>query len=217
MTNETKEKLEELTAEELEELLEKKRKKEAMKAEADRKKYEAERDELVVNMANVALDLNRQMREFKQAAFDQLLQFKERLDEYGEIRKNSKGGFSLVNDAGDARVKYTYRSLSFWDERSAKAEDLLKDFLADTIKKKDQTLHDIILELLEKNKKGQLEFARISKLYKYEDRYNDPRWKEALKLFKESFNSSESKYDLYFQVKDERGEWQTLNLTFNSI
>lgn len=207
----------EYTTEQLEAMLAKQKEKERKEKEAKRAEYEQEREELVNEMINQARDLNAQLKVFKEASLDAMKAFQLKLEMYGDMRANSKGGFQLTSQDGNRRVQYKFISLSFYDERAAKAEQLLKQFLTDTIKKKDVTVHGIIMDLLEKNKNGQLEFSRINKLYKYEDSYQDPRWKEALDLFKESFQTGESKYDLYYQERDAEGKWQTLNLTFNSL
>lgn len=209
--------LEGLTDEQIEAVLKARKEKKRKEQEKLRTEYEGNRENLVQMLLGQASDLSSEMGEFKKAAHEALKDFGEQLEKYGDLRKNSKGGFQLVSEDGRSRVKYTYRVIHFYDERAQKAEELLKDFLSTTVKKRDKALHDIIMSLLQRNKKGQLEFSRINQLYAHENSYDDPRWREALKLFKESFKEGESKYDIYFQEKDDEGVWQNINLTFNSL
>lgn len=205
------------TTEELEAMLASRRKAEKADKERKRKEYEATREARVTTLTERAVLLSGQIRAFYEVAFEALIAQREELQIYGKLRANSKGGFSVIAKDGAYKIDFKYQSLSDWDERASKAEELLKDFLSDTVKKKDQTLHDIIVSLLARNNAGNLEFSRIQELYKYEDRYEDPRWVEAIRLLKESYQKKGSKYYINFWVRDEKGTYQPINLNFNTF
>lgn len=209
--------IEEMSTAELEEQLQKKKERERKELERKKKQYEEATNERTKNLVGKAIELKSALEAFKEICVQELDQQRELIQEYGSLRSNSKGGFSIENADGTARIKHPYRSIGVWDERATKAVELLKGFLHDTVKKRDKDAYEIIISLLEKNKDGQFEYSRIQTLYKYEDRFDDKRWKEAIRLLKESYKITSSKYDIYFQIRNGQGKWQTLNLNFASL
>lgn len=206
-----------LSLEELENLLAEKKKEEAAKEKAEKLKYIKERDRMIINLCLEATKISEVIERFNANAHEAMRQQKIKLDEYGKIRKNSKGGFQLITEDGEYKIQYAYNGISDYDERANKAEELLKDFLQDKIQKKDKVLYGMIVSLLERNKAGRLEFSRIQSIYKYETEFDDPRWKEALKLFKESFVLKDSKMQPLFYKKNDKGTYDLIKLNFSSI
>lgn len=139
------------------------------------------------------------------------------LTEYGEIRGNSKGGFSITSSDGTMRVTRTRDTEPYWDERSTKAVAMLKEFLEDTAKKRDKDLFEILMGFMAKNDKGDLEYSRVFHLLKHRHTFSDPRWTEGLNLLEESFQTNLRGYGYEIKVKDEQGKWQSISLNFTSL
>ncbi len=209
--------LEKLSSKELEELLAEKRKKERMEYEARRLQYEKDRDELVKNLIAVAEQISKLIATFKIEAVNNLTKFKERALEYGDIRSNSKGGFSLRTSDGKMKVVFQRDTRSEYDERADLAEELLREFLGDMVKKRDQQAYEIITGLLQRGQKGDFNPAAISALIKMEDKYSDPRWLKAMKLFKESFNTRLIAYGVSFYKQDNLGKDKPIILSFSAL
>lgn len=207
----------EFSVEQLEAMLAEKKKAETEKEKKKRLEYEKFRNDAVISMASSAKELSLQIQDFHKDTKTIMESFKNKLEEYGKIRGNSKGGFQLLSDDKKYKVVYAFNSKSGYDERADKAEELLKDFMNDVIRKKDKTMHGIIMSLLERNGKGQLEHSRVQDLYKYENDYDDPRWKEAIRLFKESFMIKGSKMSIYFYELNEMGGYDLVPLNFSSL
>lgn len=205
------------TIEQLEALLAEKRKEEKAKKMRARESYEAGRDTLVEQLVARAKVLNDQMRDFKQYAIDQLEAFRETANDYGDIRRNSKGGFSLRHRVTGEMVSLDRNSIPEYDERAASAEGLLKEFLEDKVKKRDLPTYRTIMALMERNKQGDLTPSRIASLLKVKDNYDDPRWIKAMELFEESFRIREISYSVSFYRKDSMQKDQAIVLTFASI
>jgi len=206
-----------LSTKELEQLLKKRKAAEAKQLEAEKKAYEANRDKVVANMLITAQNLAKEIAEFKQYCHIEMDKQAIKLSEYGKIRSNSKGGFSVTNSEDEFRVTRRRDTEPAWDERSVKAIELIKDFLGDTIKKRDQKLYEILLGFLERNQNGDLEYSRVMDLLKHEDKYDDARWKEGLRLIKESFSNHLKGFGYEFKHKDENGKWQNILLNFSSL
>ncbi|MDQ8012014.1 MAG: DUF3164 family protein [Flavobacterium nitrogenifigens] len=206
-----------LSTSELEEILKSRKESEAKKLEKEKMQYEKNRDEKVEKMILTAQCLFRELSEFKQYMHIEMEDQAVKLSEYGKIRSNSKGGFSISNADDTMRVKRRRDTEPSWDERSSKAVELIKEFLSDTIKKRDLKLHEILLSFLERNANGDLEYSRVMDLYKHEDKFDDPRWKEGLRLMKESFSNHLKGFGYEFKHKDENGQWHNILLNFSSL
>lgn len=207
----------EMTLKELEQLVKTRKASEKKKLEKEKAAYEKERDTKVFDLVNTARIMSKELEEFKTMCHISMDQQAVKLAEYGMIRSNSKGGFTVKNTDDTLRVTRRRDTEPTWDERSVKAQELIKDFLGDTIKKRDIKLYEILLGFIERNANGDLEYSRVMDLYKHEDKFDDPRWKEGLRLIKESFSNHLKGYGYEFKVKDEHGKWQNILLNFSSL
>jgi hypothetical protein len=215
-TTETIEKKEYTTAE-LEQMLAKRKKAEKDKEEKEKATYEKDRDEMVFKVLTTAKALFKELGEFKTYCHIEMDKQAVKLSEYGKLRSNSKGGFSVTDTEDTMRVTRRRDTEPVWDERSGKAVELIKDFLGDAIKKRDVKMYEILMSFLERNAQGELEYNRVMDLYKHEDKFDDPRWKEGLKLIKESFSNHLKGYGYEFKMKGADGKWQNLYLNFSSL
>lgn len=209
--------LSQIPAAELEAALEEKRSQERSEYAKKKEAYESERNKMVERLVSVAQALHGDMRMFKQKTITELENFAERAHAYGDIRQHSKGGFSLRNEAGDMKVMYERNVVSEYDERADMAEELLRDFLGDMVKKADTKAYEIITGLLQRGSKGDFNPAAIAALIKMEDKFQDERWVNAMKLFKESYNSRLVAMNVSFYIKDAMGKDDAIKLTFASI
>lgn len=191
--------------------------KEAKALEKAKKEYEDNRDNNIFKMITTAKALATELSEFKQFCHITMEQQANAIEQYGKLRSNSKGGFSIVNNGDDLKVRRRRDTEPVWDERSTKAVDLIKDFLGDTIKKRDEKLYLILIDFIARNDKGDLEYNKVMNLLKHEDKYNDPRWLEGLRLIKESFSNHFKGYSYEFYFKNESGKWQKLELNFSAL
>jgi hypothetical protein len=207
----------ELSAEELEQLLAAKKKEAKEKELLKRQEYEVQRNIIVQELIANAVVLNEKLSTFKKYALKRLETFKDYANDYGKIRSNSQGGFSLRSMNGDLMVSYDRNTKPVYDERASQAETLLKEFLEDTVKKADKKTYRTLSALMERNKKGDYNPTSIASLVKIEDNYDDPRWLRALKLFKESFQILDISYSVSFYKKDEQCKDQLIPLSITSV
>jgi hypothetical protein len=206
-----------LTIEELEILLAEKKKAEVERQRREREQYEKYTNDTTENIVQEALKLEKSIITFHTDSTAKLREMREKLNAYGAIRSNSKGGYHRVTAAGTHKVVYKYSTVCVWDERAEKAEALLRDFLSDFIKKRDMKLYNIIAAILERNEEGKLEYARIQSLYSREDEFDDPRWKEAIRLFKQSYYPASSKMYIEVYRRSESDKWMPVKLNLSSI
>lgn len=210
--------LSELSLEELEALTAKKKAEEKEKRVKAREEYELNKDAAVKSMIAEAVNISSSLVDFKQRLHEKFTDIKEQLDQYGGIRSNSKGGFSLVSKDGMYKVVRRLSTQPVWDERSTKAVELISDFLRDTVKKKDQKLFEILFSFIEKNENGDLEYSKVMHLLKHRDKYDDPRWVQGLELISESYSIHIRAFNYEFHVKNlETNEFERVEINFSAI
>ncbi len=208
--------LESLSDEELEAAYQKRLAEKKEREQKNRSSYLSIKQNTVLTAINKALELEEKLAECHQSIMDNLLAFKELMNEYGDLPKNSKGGFSIENEEGDKKVRLKLRLLGDFDERADLAETHIRAFFEKTLKQTDLTTFEILMKLLER-KKGRLEYSRVMQILSFEDRFIDKDWLDGCRLLKESYRNTGSKSYIEFEVKDEQGDWRTLNLNFSSL
>lgn len=206
-----------VSAAQLRKALEKSEAKEKARKARKKAAYELKRDSIVTELSIEAQELSQALKAFKIKVQKSVDEQAVELAEYGGIRSNSKGGFSIKSHNNEFRIKRTRETNPSWDERSNKAVELIKNFLNDAVKKRAEKEFNLIMSFLEKNKAGDLEYQKVMILLSREDNYDDPRWKEGLRLLKESYEVVLKGFGYYFEAKDNEGSYQTIGLNFSSL
>jgi hypothetical protein len=206
-----------ISSADLERLLEKKKKQEQEERRKKRLEYEQERDQMVKTLVHAAISLHENMKAFKLEAMTRLEDFTAKANLYGDIKKHSKGGFSLRTTDSEMMVSYDRNTQPEYDERAQLAEELLKQFLEDMIKKRDVKMFRTITALMSRNKEGQYYPSRINALLKIKDNYDDVRWLKAMELFEESYRNRLVSYTVTFYQKGNDGKDKNIPLTFASL
>ncbi|GGH02919.1 DUF3164 family protein [Pedobacter zeae] len=187
------------------------------KREQAKKAYEHQRDQAVISLLIEARQVMATLADFKEFTHQQMEIQANELKNYGKMNGRSQGGFSIVNTAGDMRVRRRRDTTPQWDERALKAVDLLKEFLMDKVKKRDQKVFEILMGYLEKNKQGDWEYSQAMEFIKHENKFQDERWLEGIRMLKESYSVSLKGFGYEFQFKNKENKWETLNLNFSSL
>lgn len=206
-----------LSDDQLEALIKKRKEDKKKKQERERVAYEKNRDQKVSSIITTAKKLFKELEAFKTFCHIEMDIQQEKLQSYGKIRSNSKGGFTVKNSDDTMRVTRRLDTTPTWDERSTKAVALIKEFLGDAIKKRDVKMYEVLMSFLERNKNGDLEYSRVMDLIKHEDKWDDERWTEGLRLIKESFSNHLKGFGYEFKTKNATGNWQNILLNFSSL
>lgn len=209
--------LKELSTEELEAVLEARKKAEKEAKEKAKEEYIARRNDLVERHVARALDLHMQLEMFKAEVANELEELRIEMELYGGIRSNSKGGFSIRSSNNNQRVALVRNSVYEYDERGEMAVNLIREFLEDSVKKRNVKDYRALSTLLQKNRKGDLHPSRVASFLSIKDNYDDPRWKKAMDLFEEGYREREVSYNIEFSTPDESGKDKNIVLTFASL
>lgn len=204
-----------LSAAELQAALNEKLKAERENRAAKKKKYEQERETLIEDLINDAIGVRNMLIAIKTKAMQKLPQFRAQMLEYGQLRKGdrNKGTFEIKNE--HYKIIFTNHEKKAFDERAELAEERLREFLETFVKKSNQKTYRLVKSLLERNpKSGDYDITLINRLYALEEEFDDPNWKEAIRLFKESFSPTGTKQYARFFHKGANGEWVPIILDF---
>lgn len=208
-----------LTSQELEELLERKRAEEGQKAKAKRDAYEGIRANLMVTIQQKVEVLSEDAKSFAQYCVDESTAFKQVMAEYGQLKSPGQSSFTLRE--GNFKWEIKSNKVKRFDERADIAASRLLEFLKDWIKnQKDGTenpMYQLAMTLLERNKYGDLDYKSVSKLYDLETRFNDPEYSAIMQLFKESNIVEGTAINHYFSRKDDLGVWRKIEPSFNRL
>lgn len=210
--------LSKLSAAQLKAALEQKEAEERKEREAKRKVYEDRREQIINSLGVEALAIHNEMATFKAKAFEILLAFRTELLEYGELRRgeNNKGSFSIKNER--YKIEVSSQITKSFDERSELAEEKLQLFLKTLVKKRDKAAYELVNAAVQRNEKtGSFDPDVVNRLYKIEDKFDDSNWKEALRLFKESYSPSGTAMYVRFSMKTSAGSWKSIVLDWASV
>lgn len=207
-----------ISSKELEKLLAEKRKDEEKERQRLRGIYEKDRDTMIVSLSNTAQEVSKTLRIFKTQVFKEIEKFQKLAKEYGDIRSNSKGGFSLRTTDGIFKVVYERNIINEFDERADMALSLIKDYLENSVKKRDLKSYKIISTLLTRNKAGDLNVSRVIQLLDLRSEFDDERWLKAMQLLEESYRNRPIAYGVSFYTLNKKtGKDELIPLSFSSV
>lgn len=198
--------------------LAKEEKAEKAKRAKEKKKYETGKDTSIEELMDEARELSLANARFKAKMHVVMENHQDSLNNYGGIRSNSRGGFTLTHSRNDLRITRRRDTDPSWDERANKAVELIKEFLlSEGIKKTAGRVHGILMDYIARNDDGDLEYAKVMKLLQHEDTFQDPRWVKGLELIKEAYSITFKKFGYEFKEKNKAGKWVRLEMNFSSL
>ncbi len=208
-----------LSVEDLEAALAKKKQAEKADAIKKREAYEGIRAEMVYKIKGMVCDVCENVKGLFDFVTGETSAFKEVMAEYSQLKHPGQLSFK-IEDSG-FRVHVKSNKVKKFDERADVAAARLVEYLQEWIKDRnngtDDPMYQLAMILLERNKEGDLEYKSISKLYDMETKFDDPNYSEIMQLFKESNVVSGTSTNYYFEQRDERGVWRKLEPSFNRL
>lgn len=128
-----------------------------------------------------------------------------------------KGNMTFFNFDRSVKVEVSVNELITFDDNLIKlAKEELDGFLSSSISGTESFIKDLVLQAFETSR-GRLDTKKVLSLKKHSKRIKDERYHEAMRLIDESIRHVDSK--TYFRVweRDDKGEYQSIDLNFSSI
>lgn len=211
--------LKNMTADQLEQLLVEKRAEERQAQDKRRRDYEETRADFVKRLSAETRSITDRVREFYDLVVAETDAFRKIMQEYGATRRDDQLGYTVQDD--NFRLEVKCNRIKRFDERAdaaaARLIEFLKSWIGGREKGADDPMYQLAMTLLERNRKGDLDYKSISKLYELEGQFGDPEYSAIMQLFKESNVVEGSAVNFYFHQRDERGVWHKVEPSFNRM
>lgn len=208
-----------LSVQELEELLAKKKEEERQAALDRRAAYEGIRAETVVSIRNKVEAVTLDVEELHRFVTGETEAFKDVMAEYGQLRNQGQMSFRIQDE--NFRIEVKSNKVKKFDERADVAAVRLIEFLQNWIKSAEDgaenPMYQLAMVLLDRNKQGDLDYKNISKLYDLESKFADKEYSEIMTLFKESHLVEGTATNFYFFRRDDLGVWRKIEPSFNRM
>jgi hypothetical protein len=209
-----------LSSLELKELLKEKKEEEHRQALVRREAYEGIRAELLRSAEQKVRAVIAEVECLYDFTVKETGAFFEVMKEYGQLRN---GGDQMSYKIKGERFILEVKSnrVKKFDERADVAASRLIEFLQGYIRRSGQGVKDpmyrLAMTLLERNRKGDLDYQSVSRLYDLEQDFNSEEYSAIMQLFRESNVVEGTETHFYFHEKTKLGVWRRLEPSFNCL
>lgn len=153
---------------------------------------------------------------FKQWLDGEVEAFTSLMREYGQVKTDGQQSYTITD--GDFRLEVKFNKVKGFDERADMAAERLVEYLQGYMEHSaagvDDPMYQMAMTLLERNKKGDLDYKSISKLYELEDKF-DNEYVEIMKVFREANVVQATATNYYFSVRSPKtGVWRRIEPSF---
>lgn len=212
--------LDKLSASELAELearIEAKKRAEKQKREDDINTYKDTVDEFVRRVYDILVPLSDKLKEAKDTIFkekDAIVDLKESLYD----TKLDRHSNTFTTSDGKITLSMGFRTVDGWSDDAEAGIAKIKDYMKSLAKDENGAKQNkIIMELLAKDKKGNLKLSSIVQLEKHANEFGDPLFIEGVKIIKDSYRPTETSQFISLIYKDEHGVKHSVPLSLSRM
>tara|TARA_R110001606_G_scaffold212691_2_gene360472 strand:- start:757 stop:1389 length:633 start_codon:yes stop_codon:yes gene_type:complete len=175
------------------------------------------RDELAIELVTKAIELNRQLQQFKAEAFGDIESFVQlSAEEYGVHVGGKKGNVSLLSFDGRYKIQRQIADNITFDERLEAAKALIDDCLKDWTDGARSEVKVIVQDAFRTDKQGNLRTGAVLALRRHQ--FDDPRWLKAMDAIADAVQVTGSKS--YVRIYERIGEterYQPISLNIAEV
>ncbi|MDG6895067.1 DUF3164 family protein [Volucribacter amazonae] len=180
------------------------------------REIDKERDALVRDFVEKAMNVQQAMKAFKQQVFNDVGAFVDLSSEkYGVKMGGRKGNLTLFTYDGKYKLQVAVSDHIRFDERIHAAKTLIDECLHEWSVEARPELRSLIDSAFQVDKEGNLSTARIFSLRKVD--IQDERWLKAMQAISDSMQVVSSKDYIRFYERDEQGKYQPISLDLAGI
>lgn len=177
------------------------------------------KDELLEKLMNEAMLVQKDLKEFKDNANEQIENYYELLlQEYDVDAKgrSKKGNLNLENFSSTYKIQIAMSECLSFDEKLNIAKAKIDEYLNDVTKDSPAEIRTLITKAFEVDKKGNIDSKKIFALKSYE--ISDERWIKAMNIIDESKQVSHIKpYIRFYARKSTEEPWNNVKLDLAGI
>lgn len=127
--------------------------------------------------------------------------------------KDEQKTHTFTNKAGTFRITIGTYCRDAWDETVSSGEALIRQAIRKLgTDEKSKTLVEALLDLLSKDKAGNLKLSSVWKLQKYATRIQDADYDEGLRIIREAYHPERTKTYILAERKNDLNAWVSIPL-----
>lgn len=174
------------------------------------------RNDLVNDIVAKSQSMSKQIAEMKRDFFQDINAFLELSSEkYGVKLGGKKGNVQLVSYDGEYKVMLAVNETIQFDERLQVAKQLIDECIADWAQGARAELRALVNDAFYVGKSGKLNTNRILGLRRLD--ISDEKWKKAMDAISESVMTVDSKEYIRIYKRNDKGEYDLINLDIASL
>ncbi|MBR5834718.1 MAG: DUF3164 family protein [Bacteroidales bacterium] len=212
--------LDKLSASELAELearIEAKKRAEKQKREDDINAYKDSVDEFVRKMYGILQPLSDKLAEAKNLVFSEanaIIDMKESLYDTKVDRHSN----TFTTSDGKLTLSLGYRTVDGWDDTVESGISKIKEYMKTLAKDEaGAKMYELLMELLKRDKKGNLKANALLTLEQHAQRFGDPLFLEGVAIIKAAYRPTETSQFISLIYKDEHGVKHSVPLSLSRM
>ena len=190
---------------------------EKQKREDEIKSYKESVDDFVRRAFDLLYPLSEKLKEVKTILFKEknaIVDIKEALYD----TKLDRHSNTFTTSDGKITLSMGYRTVDGWSDDAEAGIAKMMDYMKSLSKDENGAKQNkIIMELLAKDKKGNLKLSSIVQLERHAHEFGDPLFIEAVKIIKDSYRPQETSQFISLSYRDDDGEKHTVPLSLSKM
>lgn len=127
--------------------------------------------------------------------------------------KEEQNSHTFTNKEGTKKISVGYNVIDNYDDTVNEGVAKVKEYLASLAETEDtKKLVDVILQLLSKDKKGNIKPSKVVTLSNLADKSDSDLFKDGVRIIMEAYNPQYSKQYVRAEKKDKDGSWVNVPL-----
>lgn len=210
--------LNQISLEELEAVLNQKRREEKNSLEKAQADYKKRRDNFVKATVASFCELSAALKQLKMKTLQRGHELHDEMYEVFDKETRPLKEFSLMTEDGSHKLVIQKQERQALDETAEVAIGTIKEVFKQKFEARNKSMYNILDGLLIKNQKGDYDERLVAKLRKYEADVDDKDFSRALDdLSKAYYTSGSSTYCRVFAKNHQTGKWQDVPMQFSSF
>lgn len=207
-----------ISLQELEAVLDQKRREEKASAEKAQSDYKKKRDSFIKTAVASFCELSAALRQLKMKTLQRGHELHDEMFEVFEGKARPIKEFSMITEDGNYKLVIQKQERQALDETAEVAIGTIKEVFKQKFEARNKSMYNILDGLLIKNQKGDYDERLVAKLRKYESEIDDKDFSRALDdLSKAYYTSGSSTYCRAYRKNPQTGKWQDIPMQFSSF
>lgn len=206
-----------LSTQELEQLLAKRKEAETAELRKKQKTYVDKKEAFIKKTITSFCEAAQFLKSLKSESItDGNTLHKEMYEVFNKAEKHQKS-FSLISEDGIYKVEISTHDFQTFNEQSEVHLNSIKEIMEEKFAIRNKGVYAILNDIMMKNKKGDYDETLVVKLNKHRQTVNDERFNFALDELAKCFQTYNSATYVRAFKKNDANQWKAINIQFSSL